>query len=150
MVRLNSGKFLNIQVLISCLWSSPCKTRFHPNTRDVLGHYTHPFPSRDGNKRSFICTTEPRRIPQNGVAPFRMESQSEVEVNWSVMSSQAIVAFIGKNDVNTLLLTNKIIQRACFIFTKTCVSLVHISWQVDWSTENQKIAICRPQFHPLR
>ena len=37
-----------------------------------------------------------KRIPQNGVAPFRMESQSLIEVDWSGLGVDAVVGFIGK------------------------------------------------------
>ena len=61
----------------------------------MLGFYSHPFPSRDGNRRSFIQMADVRRIPQNGVAPFRMESKTLLQVDWSHVSNDAIVAFIG-------------------------------------------------------
>lgn len=81
---------------MNCLWSAEMHSRFRPSVNDISAHYTHPFPSQDGNRRSFITSTEPRRIPQNGVAPFRMESQTEIEVNWSGMSNEAIISFVGE------------------------------------------------------
>ena len=81
--------------MTNILWSSGIQERFRPELREVLVHYTHPFPSRDGNKRSYIATTAPKRIPQNGVAPFRMEEQTEIELDFSGMSPDAITAFIG-------------------------------------------------------
>lgn len=64
--------------------------------RDVWAYHTHPFASRDGNQRSYITTTDVRRIPQNGVAPFRQEKHEQVEVKWGQMSTKALVTFIGK------------------------------------------------------
>ena len=81
-------------------------SRFRPSVNDISAHYTHPFPSQDGNRRSFIISTEPRRIPQNGVAPFRMESQTEIEVNWSGMSNEAIISFVGELFSNKGILGN--------------------------------------------
>ena len=86
----------NFKDLLNCLWSAEIPSRFRPSVNDVSAHYTHPFPSQDGNRRSFIVSTEPKRIPQNGVAPFRMENQTEVEVNWSGMSNEAVISFVGK------------------------------------------------------
>ena len=40
--------------------------------------------------------TDVRRIPQNGVAPFRQEKQEQVEVNWGQMTAQGVILFIGK------------------------------------------------------
>ena len=88
--------FFFFKDLIGCLWSTGIGSHIKPQVNDVLSHYSHPFPSPDGNKRSFIGITSPKRIPQNGVAPFRMENQSEVEVNWSGMSVEAMTSFIGK------------------------------------------------------
>jgi len=85
-----------IKDLVNCLWSSGMPSRFRPVVNDVLAHYTHPFPSQHGNRRSFITVTDPKRIPQNGVAPFRMEGQTEIEINWSGMSINAIIAFVGE------------------------------------------------------
>ena len=82
--------------MVQCLWSAPVNGQFRPVVRDVLGHYTHPFPSRDGNRRSFVQVTDVRRIPQNSVAPFRMESRTLVEIDWSEVNSNALVGFIGK------------------------------------------------------
>ena len=76
-------------------WSSNLGSRFRPSVRDCLGFYTHPFPSRDGNRRSFIQVADLRRVPQNGVAPFRQEKLDQIEVKWGQMSTQALVVFIG-------------------------------------------------------
>ena len=92
--------------MIGCLWSTGIGSHIKPQVNDVLSHYSHPFPSPDGNKRSFIGITSPKRIPQNGVAPFRMENQSEVEVNWSGMSVEAMTSFIGKFGSESLIGTN--------------------------------------------
>ena len=81
---------------MDCLWSASIEECFRPSVRDVLAHYTHPFPSRDGNRRSFIEVSDLKRIPQNGVAPFRMESQDMMEINWTKLSSKVLVTFIGK------------------------------------------------------
>ena len=72
---------------------------FRPTIRNVLGYFTHPFPSRDGNRRSFVQVVDLKRIPQNGVAPFRMESRDLVEVNFSGMSSEALVTLIGMDKI---------------------------------------------------
>ena len=40
------------------MWSTPLTDGFRPGLRDVLGYYSHPFPSRDGNRRSFIEIAE--------------------------------------------------------------------------------------------
>ena len=79
-------------------WSANLGTCFRPAVRDCLGYFTHPFPSRDGNRRSFIQVADVRRIPQNGVAPFRQEKLEQIEVKWGHMSSQALVSFIGMYD----------------------------------------------------
>ena len=81
------------------MWSAQTDDQsddFRPIVRDVLGFFTHPFPSRDGNRRSFIEMADVRRIPQNNVAPFRMESRELVEIDWSKMKSTELVTFIGK------------------------------------------------------
>ena len=86
---------------MECLWSADLGENFRPDLKDVLGFYTHPFPSTIGNRRSFIQVADLKRIPQNGVAPFRMESQGQIEVKWSKMSSRSLVAFVGKFFTNT-------------------------------------------------
>ena len=82
--------------LVQCLWTANVDGEFRPSIRDVLGFFTHPFPSRDGNRRSFITTADLKRIPQNGAAPFRMESRTLLEINWSHVTSDAVVAFVGE------------------------------------------------------
>ena len=79
---------------MQCLWPVN-KESFRPAVRDVWGYFTHPFPSRDGNRRSFIQVADVKRIPQNGVAPFRMEKMELVEVNFSSMTPEGLVTLLG-------------------------------------------------------
>ena len=67
-----------------------------PSIKDVWSYYTHPFPTRDGNRRSFVQAVDPNRMPQNGVAPFRMEYQAQVQVDWSKLNTKSIVTFVGE------------------------------------------------------
>ena len=83
--------------MFQCLWPVSSSENFRPTLRNVWGYFTHPFPSRDGNRRSFVQVVDVKRIPQNGVAPFRMEQKDLVEVNFSGMSDDALVTLLGTN-----------------------------------------------------
>ena len=77
------------------MWPVSSNGDFRPAVRNVWGYFTHPFPSTDGNRRSFVQVVDVKRIPQNGVAPFRMEKMDLVQVDFSQMSQEALVTFLG-------------------------------------------------------
>ena len=65
-----------------------------------------------------------------------MEGQTQVEVNWSVMSSQAIVTFIGEflsQFYDGLIIK---LKRAYLPSMVTCALHEVDEWQVVWSIKN--------------